>query len=363
MRRVTILFSLALVLLMTSAAMPQNYARESFEYPTGASLDTLVGTATNGWDGPWKFDKGTRGITAVADTGLHYADLDYAITNIGNHIQVSLPGNWAEVRHSRTLDKIWPDKAGVSYWTSHIFEAKVTPTGNTYYLFKLFHGGDELFAVGKSGGGTVWACGSGWAGGTGDDVSKTTAEGATPIWFVTRTVMSGDTKQERTFMWINPDPNGAEPDTSNADVKRWTDKMNNGFDNVRVECGGELANDLSFDEIRLGTDWASVSSPTGQVTDVATRPAAMPGQFALSQNYPNPFNPTTTIHFTVRNNGKVRLSVYDILGREVAVLVNGMQKAGEYDVSFSSEKLGAGVYFYRLQTADLVITRKMTLLK
>ncbi|MFN3561178.1 MAG: T9SS type A sorting domain-containing protein [Chloroherpetonaceae bacterium] len=85
--------------------------------------------------------------------------------------------------------------------------------------------------------------------------------------------------------------------------------------------------------------------------------------YTLSQNYPNPFNPTTTIRYSIANAGNVSLKIYDILGREVATLVNGRQAAGEYTVQFNATNLASGIYFYRLQAGDFVQTRKMMLVK
>ena len=91
---------------------------------------------------------------------------------------------------------------------------------------------------------------------------------------------------------------------------------------------------------------------------------AMPEEFKLLQNYPNPFNPGTMIQYTLKSNGKVRLSVYDLIGREVTVLVNNEKKAaGKYEVSFNSANLSGGIYFYRLQTDNFVGTNKMVLIK
>jgi hypothetical protein len=88
-----------------------------------------------------------------------------------------------------------------------------------------------------------------------------------------------------------------------------------------------------------------------------------PQRFSLGQNYPNPFNPSTNILYSLKRSGKVRLFVYDLLGREVAVLVNGIQCAGEHTANFSGDHLTSGVYFYTLQTEGFVETKKMTLLK
>lgn len=88
-----------------------------------------------------------------------------------------------------------------------------------------------------------------------------------------------------------------------------------------------------------------------------------PKTFNLSQNYPNPFNPVTTIDYALKVNGKVRLSVYDLQGKEVAVLVDDIQSAGNHKIQFDGKKLTSGVYLYKLQTEEQVFTRKMTLIK
>ena len=82
------------------------------------------------------------------------------------------------------------------------------------------------------------------------------------------------------------------------------------------------------------------------------------------QNYPNPFNPATKITYTLKSSSTVRLSVYNILGREAAVLVNNERKpAGEYEVSFNAAGFASGIYFYRLQTESFVKTNKMVVIK
>ena len=89
----------------------------------------------------------------------------------------------------------------------------------------------------------------------------------------------------------------------------------------------------------------------------------MPKAFALLQNYPNPFNPSTTIKLELPKSSVVRLSVFDILGREVSVLVNERREAGAYEVKFDGSNLASGVYFYRLQAGSFVQTRKLLLLR
>jgi hypothetical protein len=85
--------------------------------------------------------------------------------------------------------------------------------------------------------------------------------------------------------------------------------------------------------------------------------------FFLQQNYPNPFNPSTTIKFELPTSSVVRLSVYDVLGREVSVLVNERREAGFHEVKFDGSGLSSGVYFYRIQAGNFVETKKLVLLR
>jgi hypothetical protein len=88
-----------------------------------------------------------------------------------------------------------------------------------------------------------------------------------------------------------------------------------------------------------------------------------PGRFVLLQNYPNPFNPSTTIKYELPRASQVTLTVYDILGREVSVLVNEKKGVGVHEVKFDGSGLSSGVYFYRLRDGDFIQTRKLLLLR
>ena len=88
-----------------------------------------------------------------------------------------------------------------------------------------------------------------------------------------------------------------------------------------------------------------------------------PLTFNLEQNYPNPFNPSTNIKYSVPEAGNITLSVYNTVGEEVAVLVNGYSEAGHFEVSFNASNLPSGVYLYKLQSANSIQTKKMMLLK
>ena len=86
-------------------------------------------------------------------------------------------------------------------------------------------------------------------------------------------------------------------------------------------------------------------------------------EYRLNQNYPNPFNPTTTISFTIPTTSNVSLKVFNILGKEVATIINETKIAGNYSVKFNAGGLSSGIYFYQLTTENFTATKKFTLLK
>ena len=88
-----------------------------------------------------------------------------------------------------------------------------------------------------------------------------------------------------------------------------------------------------------------------------------PKDFMLYQNYPNPFNPFTTIQYSIPNTSNVTLKVYDILGNEIAILVNEEKPTGFYELTWNAENLPSGIYFYQLRAGDIVETKKMIILK
>jgi len=118
-----------------------------------------------------------------------------------------------------------------------------------------------------------------------------------------------------------------------------------------VYPNGEVRGQLLKDAITLNPDISS-----NGVNDIKK-------QFTLNQNFPNPFNPKTTINFKLSHESFVKLVVYDILGREVSVLVNKELKAGLHDINFDASNLASGIYFYRLETSGFTDIKKMMLIK
>jgi hypothetical protein len=113
-----------------------------------------------------------------------------------------------------------------------------------------------------------------------------------------------------------------------------------------------------------GGNTSELSACVQVVTGVATEgPQAVPARFALDQNYPNPFNPATTIRYAVPHAGPVRLEVFDVLGRLVALLVDEMKAAGSYEVVFDARGLPSGTYLYTMKGDGFKQTRSFILAK
>jgi hypothetical protein len=134
-----------------------------------------------------------------------------------------------------------------------------------------------------------------------------------------------------------------------------------------------LPENLAYTSTSLQTA-ASGGFPLGDLNWFPTQKAAwkatsvkpveqLPQEYALSQNYPNPFNPSTTIQYQIPKSGMTSLKVYNILGQEVANLVDGVVTAGTHQVTFDASRLSSGIYFYTLHSGNYVATKKLMLLK
>jgi hypothetical protein len=161
---------------------------------------------------------------------------------------------------------------------------------------------------------------------------------------------------------------GPTPDLYASNIAKWSgnswEALGPGTnDSVRtmVMFQGQLYAGGEFDS--AGGTKVNHVARWGATTDVRSKPAALPLSLTLLQNYPNPFNPGTTIKYVLPKSSDIRLGVYDILGREVSLLVNERRDAGVHEVKFNASNLSGGVYVYRLQAGDFVQSRKLLLLR
>jgi hypothetical protein len=147
----------------------------------------------------------------------------------------------------------------------------------------------------------------------------------------------------------------------------------NGIGNRTVKLRITVSTNLAYAHSRLAESiHAPVAGASGAAISLNTLSLAtvdIPSTYALDQNYPNPFNPTTTIKYQLPEDGNVSLKIYDELGREVALLADGLKEAGYYSVMIDGSRLSSGVYFARFTVrpqdgkAPFVQTRKLMLLK
>ena len=148
-------------------------------------------------------------------------------------------------------------------------------------------------------------------------------------------------------------------DESTIQVKYWDTHTNvwTTINNANINSSNNTVtfstSDIGNFYILTGDSPTSVETPNDLIVET----------FTLEQNFPNPFNPTTSIKYQLSDVGFVTLKVYDVLGNEVALLVNEKKEVGSYEVSFDASKLSSGVYIYQLNVNEFINTKKMVLMK
>ncbi|MGE5430827.1 MAG: T9SS type A sorting domain-containing protein [Syntrophomonadaceae bacterium] len=118
-----------------------------------------------------------------------------------------------------------------------------------------------------------------------------------------------------------------------------------------------IVNDMDYYLLSSGHD--KVQKPEQEIVESEIAPV----EYALSQNFPNPFNPSTVINYQIPKASKVTLKVYDMLGKEVATLIDGYKEMGSYSVQFNASSLPSGIYIYEIRTNEFIKSGKMMLLK
>ncbi len=183
------------------------------------------------------------------------------------------------------------------------------------------------------------------------------------VYTLNKTFAAGAAKQGAFKLGVNGDDNeGGFGADHNIRVES---------DRVSLIFGAVIRADSVYDDLYdpyiLATESGPVVVRRGGEGDngviIPTETLDEPGRFALDQNYPNPFNPTTTINFTLAQSSQVTLKVYNLLGQEVATLVNGRLGSGPHSVQFNASGLSSGMYLYRIEAGSFVQNKKMMLIK
>jgi hypothetical protein len=153
-----------------------------------------------------------------------------------------------------------------------------------------------------------------------------------------------------------------------SNILNWTANRRNTHEIVQMPAAtNQAAVKVRFTSIQPGWDWwwavDNVTIHACNLVGVSSNQNNNPAKYSLSQNYPNPFNPSTTITYALPKAGNVKLTIYDVLGREVKTLVNEYKTAGTYNVTFDGSSLSSGLYFYRINAGGFTETKKMLLIK
>jgi hypothetical protein len=156
--------------------------------------------------------------------------------------------------------------------------------------------------------------------------------------------------------------------TSWNNILNWTTNRRNTHEIVMMPgATNQTAVKVRFTSIQPSWDWWwAVDNVTIHACDLVGVPKEkepVPVNYSLSQNYPNPFNPTTMISYALPRSGFVKLTVYDVIGREVKTLVNEYKTAGTYNVAFDGSSLASGLYIYKITAGDYTGVKKMILVK
>jgi len=242
-------------------------------------------------------------------------------------------GEWIDYSHSTYGVYLSTDNGVTWTWPANTGFNKVITTLSAF--------GNNLFA----------GTGSGIYRSTDDGGSWTAANNGLTNTNITSAVVSGSN------LFVGTNGGGIYLTTDNG--ASWG-TVNTGLTNLYVYSVAIIGGDLYAGTMMSGLWKRSLSD---MVTDVEENQINQPSNFALSQNFPNPFNPTTTIRYDVPKTGFVKISVYDILGKEIKTLVSEEKNPVSYDVSFKANGLASGIYYYTILTGDFTQSRKMILMK
>ena len=303
---------------------------------TGGFIDGMVFTTVNNGfaygdpvGGRWSLFRTTNGGTTWDSTGL-YVPQAGSEAGWNNSINVKGSNIWYGTNNTKVYHTT---NAGVN-WTSGVTTFLDSYCMHFNDINNGLAGGETLNRT-TNGGVTYTLLAAPGAG----NITGMAGANSTYYWFTRGDSLYATTNSGTNWSIAFGDTKGLWA----ADVAT----LNNG-------CGIGWAVGDSGKIIRINVDSLVGIQPLGN---------GVPYVYRLAQNYPNPFNPSTKIAFDIPKAGIVNMVVYDLLGREVATLVNEFKQAGKYDVDFNALNLASGVYFYKITAGEFVDTKKMLLIK
>lgn len=293
----------------------------------------------NGWEGAWFFNDNSSPTASIVE-GYSYLGLD-----CGTAVQIT-NGNIGRMFYDAL-----PDEAGKVYWMSILIKPSSENTARWAGFQLLNKTGDQLTGcmVGLTWGATNW-------GGYLDKetVSDVFADIENPTLIVTRVDMSGDESSEEVHFWVNPDVTASELNVEEATFEGTTN-LSAGFNTIAVCCASGV--NMTYDNVVVGSSWSEVN-----LYSEAGIPKTLTPALALECT-PSVASTTATLRYHLSADQKVKISLYSLLGKEAAVLLNAEQTAGSQEVTFSTNGLCDGVYVCKLQAGTEVATTQIIIKK
>lgn len=305
----------------------------------GSNWITVYGTPLRTFNNVFALDPNSVWVTGVGVNGYIYKT-----TNGGN--------SWDSVVTSTGTGRdviFFNQTTGIATFSSEIY--KSTDGGNTWEI--RYTGSGELVEL-------TFIGNTGYTASTSYRIYKTTDQGNN--WTEITQINGVGNCQDIFF-------NNLNTGYLCGDVDNMYKTTNGGFNWIRQNTqSGVFLSSVFFTTDSIGWTCGGLgkvfyTSSSGAYVGIVNEDEVSPYQLELKQNYPNPFNPSTTIEYNIYKSGYVSLKIFDILGNEIKILVNGIQYKGNYKFTFSSGTLSSGIYYYELVTPVNRVTKCMILIK
>lgn len=331
--------------IFVSSDHADNWTRLSFDSRNGFVQcllvdDSLIFAGVDaGWNGCLN---GLGGIFRSTDDGVTWTSVNSGLADYGPDKRVFAIANIGTTLNAGTM------AGGAFYSTNHGANWIHSQGSNNLYFTSFAAIDSNLFAGLYPGAYQSTDYGKSWT----RPITLTDTPGSNNYLYVSSFATAGS------ILFVGSSGNGVY---LSADYGATWRAVNDGIDSLALDVFSLAAID-SF--LFAGTGSGTFRRPLSEIlTSVNTLPSDKPDGFSLFQNYPNPFNPTTIINFRLAAKSEVTLRVYDVLGREVKMLVHEVKGPGTYEVLFDGSHLATGIYFYRLQTRNGPLQKKMILLR
>lgn len=266
--------------------------------------------------------------------------------------------DYITVKYNSSGSEMWSKKYnGPGNATDEAYSIAVDNDGNVFVTgFSEGSGSSSDYATVKYGadGAQLWASRYNGPGNSIDNASMLILDNIGNAYVTGSSTGTGSSQPD--FATLKYDPSGAE-----VWIQRHSEQFYANAYSIGIDAQGKIYVAGVSDSGSSFQDYTIIKY--SQTIGIQQISSELPDKFFLSQNYPNPFNPSTKIKFEIPGSAFIKLAVYDITGKETAVLVNDQLKAGIYEYTFNAEGLTSGVYFYTFLGDGITETKKMLLLK